>query len=257
MALKLAYYFRHSDRSESPETHDRICGILSDFRRAGRVVEAVVADQESAFPTEADRQRLLDTLRDFAMRHQVGLRRAFGSRREGFWYLPPHFLLVRDGDELREVFPCNVGGQDIDVLDFLERLARGEAWTTRSATWREGGRHRQLVDRLVNDPSGLEPGLVLQGLNVPVSQGFGERGLIDVVFRRADGGYLLVEVKGKPEELDKAIGQILRHRRLFAAQNRLSEGQVAMAIACAFIPAEARQICEAIGIRCLELSFAA
>jgi hypothetical protein len=86
-----------------------------------------------------------------------------------------------------------------------------------------------------------------------VTRGFGERGLIDAVFQKVDGGYLLVEVKGKPEELDKAVGQILRHRTLFVAQNGLEEERVEVAIACPFIPAEAQEVCQSIGIRCLEL----
>ncbi|MFQ5853212.1 MAG: HTH domain-containing protein [Candidatus Binatia bacterium] len=249
--MKIIYYF--DGGLVEGAIHENVCRILRELQECARVTDIVIADHREAFAAESERQKLLEDLSDFSMRRQVGLARVFGSRRHGFWYLPPQFLLVYEGDGLREVFPCKVGGRDIEILDFLKHFASGEAWTTRSSAWREGGRHRELVDRLSSDPSSLELGLTLKGLNVPVSRGFGERGLIDAVFQKADGGYLLVEVKGKPEELDKAVGQILRHRQLFAAQNSLDERRVDVAIACPFIPADARKVCEGVGIRWLEL----
>jgi len=249
--MNLAYYYEGSLVESA--IYEKVCQLVGGLRAAGRIGEFRIADHREVFVAQEERRKLLDELREFSMRHHVGLARVFGSNSRGFCYLPPQFLLVYEGHDLREVFPCRVGGQDVEVLDFLEPYASGEAWTTRSAVWRESGCHRKLVDLLVADPSGLGPGLTLKGVNVPVSRGFGERGIIDAVFRKADGGYLLVEVKVKPEELDKAVGQILRHRRLFVAQNGIEEARVDVVIACPFIPVEARKVCESVGIGCLEL----
>jgi hypothetical protein len=49
---------------------------------------------------------------------------------------------------------------------------------------------------------------------------------VDLVFADRDGHILLLEVKVGPDELDKAIGQILRHRYLYAQQNHISESSI-------------------------------
>jgi len=76
---------------------------------------------------------------------------------------------------------------------------------------------------------------------------------LNLVFIGGDGTYLLVEVKVKPEEIDKAIGQILRHRSLFASQNFLQPEKIRTAIACPFIPSQSRKICEEVQIQCFEI----
>jgi hypothetical protein len=59
-----------------------------------------------------------------------------------------------------------------------------------------------------------------------VSQDLGEERFIDLLFEDRDGRPLLVEVKCGPAELDKAIGQILRHRYLFAQQNGIAKDRI-------------------------------
>jgi hypothetical protein len=51
-----------------------------------------------------------------------------------------------------------------------------------------------------------------------------------------DGRYLIVEVKVKASELDEGIGQLGRHRRLFAEMNHLEPGCIRRLLACPDIP---------------------
>jgi RecB family endonuclease NucS len=163
-------------------------------------------------------------------------------------------MFVYEESELREVFPCEIEGTHVDVLGFLERVVRGEAWTVHGAVRRrERGKHKELVDHIVKNPDVLEPGLRLYDSNVHVSHEFGEVGYVDLVFIGRDGTYLLVEVKVKPEEIDKAIGQILRHRLLFASQNFLQPEKIRIAIACPVVPSQSRKICEGVQIQCFEI----
>ena len=64
---------------------------------------------------------------------------------------------------------------------------------------------------------------------------------------------MLVEVKVGPNELDKAIGQIMRHRNLFARQNQVDQTSIRMGIACPSIPAHYRSICAEVGITSFEI----
>jgi len=228
--------------------------ILSDLELSSRISGSTILQRQDAFPTNEAEKEILERLRDFSLRHHVKLSRVFGSNRYGFSYLPPEFMFVYEDGELREVFPCEIEGTYVDVLEFLERIVRGEAWTVHSAVRRkERGKHMELVDQIAKDPDVLEPGLKLCGRNVHVSREFGEVGYVDLVFMDRDGTYLLVEVKVKPEEIDKAIGQILRHRLLFASQNLLQPEKIRMAIVCPFVPSQSRKICEEVGIQCFEV----
>lgn len=118
----------------------------------------------------------------------------------------------------------------------------------------EGKRHKVLVAQIVANPDILEPGLVLKGQNVLVSQDFGEQGFIDLLFEDRKARWLLVEVKSGPDELDKAIGQVLRHRHLFARQNGLSKDTIRIAVCSPFVPAHSRSICEESGIQWFEVT---
>ena len=139
--------------------------------------------------------------------------------------------------------------------DFLEHLAKGEAWTPQRRRTDAGhGRHREIVSALVANPAKLEPGLTLVGSEVAVSADFAERGSIDLVFKDRRGSYLLVEVKVRANEIDKAIGQVMRHRALFASQNFLDPPVVRVAVACPDVPGQSRRVCEATGITCFVLS---
>jgi RecB family endonuclease NucS len=132
-------------------------------------------------------------------------------------------------------------------------LLQGEAWTIISSSRREKGKHKSLMDQIVHNPDILEEGLTLLGTNVLVSRDFGERGYIDLVFHDRNKCYVLAEVKVGADEIDQAIGQIMRHKKLFEDQNSLEPHVVRMAIACPLISKPHRQICESLGIRCLEL----
>lgn len=225
--------------------------MLSRLQAAGRIGAFTVEDADIAFATEEVKQALFDKLREFALRHKVGLARTFGSIKHSFCYLPSQFLLVSDGDDLREVFPCRMGDSQVEPLEFLDRVERGQPWTVRSGAGMEGKKHKILVTKILERP--LEPGLTLHGQNVQASQDFGELGFIDLVFEDRHGRTLLVEVKVEADELDKAIAQILRHRYLFARQNNMEESSIRIGIACPFIPESCRAICARVSIDCFEI----
>ncbi len=253
--MQIAYYYQNSamDTPESAARHQEICNLLSRLRSEGYITDYVIQDAEVAFPTEA-RGKLFNQLRDFALQHKVRLARAFGSQRYGFCYLPQQFLLVSEDDQLREVFPCAIGrGGQVEPLEFLTEISRGRSWTTRSVGGMEGRKHKSLVAQILGNPGMLEPGLIVRGRNVQVSQDFGELGFVDLAFEDCQGRPLLVEVKVGPNELDKAIGQIMRHRYLFARQNRMDEASIRIGIACRSIPMYWRSICASTGIACFEV----
>lgn len=253
--MQVAYYYQESllTTPEGNAQHQQICDLLSQLHATGRFAKCIIREAEAEFPTEQARQALFAQLREFAARHKVALARTFGSRRHGFCYLPAQFLLVREDNALREVFPCQIG-DEVQPLEYLRQIAANRPWTTRSAKGMEGKKHAALVAQIVAKPNVLEPGLTLRGKNVQVSRNFGELGFVDLVFNDRDGAPLLVEVKVEPHELDKAIGQILRHRKLFATQNRIPEPSIRTGIACPYIPSQYRSLCQSVGITCFELS---
>lgn len=254
IAMKLSLHYLYDREGCDQARHQEILALLSSLQGAGRITEVLVQDHQKAFPTEEVRARFFDQLREFGTRHKVRLGRLFGSNRHRFWWLPREVLLVHEGPRLSEVFPCEVEGNVIEPLDFLRLFNKGQAWTVRSARGRsEGGRHKELVEWICKDPDRLAPGLRLLGSNVHVSREFGESGYIDLVFEKTEGSYLLVEVKVKPDEIDKAIGQVMRHRELFAAQNALDKSRIAIAVACPFVPAHIRMVCFSAGIACFQL----
>ena len=133
------------------------------------------------------------------------------------------------------------------------RVERGEPWTMRSGAGMEGKKHKALITQILAQPDLLEPRLTYRGKDVQVSQDFGELGFVDLMFEDRDGRTLLVEVKVKADELDKAIGQIQRHRYLFARQNNKEEASIRIGIACPFIPESCCAICSKSGIACFEI----
>ena len=60
---------------------------------------------------------------------------------DGFCYLPQQFLLVSEGDKLKEVFPCRIGDSHVEPLENLERVERGRPWTSRSRAGMAGKKH--------------------------------------------------------------------------------------------------------------------
>ena len=194
MAMLMAYetmnirYF-HRPSLLTPEhdpVHRRICELLDQLRATGMNCTTENADEQ--FPDSATQAAFLEQidLRGFAMRRKAGLSQTFGSRRAGFWWLPPQFVLVFERDELVQVFPCRIGQEDVTPLHYLEHIAAGKPWTYRSGKGMEGRKHKLLVDRLKADSAIIERGLTLQGSDVQVSQGI-EVGFIDLVFEDSNG----------------------------------------------------------------------
>lgn len=256
--MKITYHYDSEllDKPDWRDRHERALQLLHDLSASGKLAEFTAHEHRVAFQTAGDRQQLMTTLRDFSLRHHVGLAHVFGSQRRSFWYLPPQFILVFDEGGLSEVFPCRIGREEVDVLVFLSKAAKGEPWTIRAVASKAGTPHKSLVSQLVRNPDKIEKGLRLEGTNIQVSRDFGELGYIDLVFRDAQGRYLLMELKVKPEELDKAIGQIARHRHLFATQNRIDKANIRAGIASRFIPFQYRAICRELGIEYFELASA-
>jgi len=253
--LQIHYYYR-PELLRTPEEvnrHQQICERLVALKANNRVADFKIEETDKAFPNPERQQRLFEQLRDFASRHKVGLSRTFGSNRAGFWYMPAQFILVFKEDMLTEVFPCRIGGEEVGVHEFLQRLDSGKPWTTRSSAGMEGKKHKELIAKILENPDVLETGLALQGKNVQVSRDFGELGYVDLAFVDRSGRTLLVEVKLGPGELDKALGQILRHRYLFASQNGLQESSIRVGIACPHMPVHYRSICESNGISWFEV----
>jgi len=254
--VRIQYYYRKKSLQATEEIHRHqgVCDSLGALKAKGHIADFKIQETDTAFPNSEIQRKLFEQLRDFATRHKVGLSRIFGSNRAGFWYMPAQFILVLKENTLAEVFPCRIGDEEVGIAEYLERLDSGKPWTTRSSGGMEGKKHKALITQILNNSDVLETGLAIQGRNVQVSRDFGELGYVDLVFTDRSSRTLLVEVKVGPEELDKAVGQILRHRYLFASQNGLQEPAVRVGIACPYVPAQYRSICESNGISWFELA---
>lgn len=253
--MRLEYLYRPSLLTESDRkaSHDKIQAALATLeQRASWLPQQ--QDVEHRYPTHEAQRSLIEKLklREFAMRRKVSLGRVFGSRKSHFSWLPPQVLLVYDGERLAEVFPCRIGDQEIDPLEFLECTISGTPWTSRSGGGMEGKTHKLLVARILQNSGLLEAGLAFHGRDVQVSQD-GEVGYIDLVFQTADDRPLLVEVKVGADELAKAIGQILWHRQLFATQNKIARDRVRVAVCCQYVPPHFKAVCAQSGIECFEI----
>ena len=254
--IHIQYYYRKRllQATEEVNRHQGVCDSLVALKAKGRIADFKIQETDTAFPNPETQQTLFEQLRDFANRHKVGLSRIFGSNRAGFWYMPGQFILVFKDDTLAEVFPCRIGDDEVGVAEYLERLDGGKPWTTRSSGSMEGKKHNTLIAQILNNSDVLEPGLAIQGKNVQVSRDFGELSYVDLVFTDRSGRTLLVEVKVGSDELDKAVGQILRHRYLFTNQNGVQESAVRVGIACPYVPVQYRRICESNRISWFELA---
>ncbi len=254
--MDLQYYYdkkRISDQ-EVAEKHKKILFLLDDLKRLLKISGFDLYETNNTFSEEQVRKEFLNRLRDFGMRHHVSLRRIFGSRKYGFTYLPSQFLIVMNGKELKEVFPCEISGVEKGITEFLESLKQGTPWTNHNVLISRKSKHEIIAEKIVQNPGMLEGGLHFEGRNVQVSQDFGELGYIDLIFKDRENKYLLVEVKVKPEEIDKATGQILRHRKLFTRQNSIPVESVRLAVACPYIPQHQKETCEEVGIKCFEIA---
>ena len=72
-------------------------------------------------------------------------------------------------------------------------------------------------------------------------------------FLDSAGRFLIVEVKVKQEELDKAVGQLRRHARLYVETFHIAAACLRLAVACPdILPARIAEFAE-IGITCFPL----
>ena len=114
------YYFRRErlgdDRGE--RAHARIVGDLTRAKAGGLLCDFRVLEHAAAFPTEADERSALKRLREFAMVKKVGLGRRFGSNGTHFGWFPARALLVSVGNELRNVFPCELENRYVNPRIF-------------------------------------------------------------------------------------------------------------------------------------------
>jgi Holliday junction resolvase-like predicted endonuclease len=250
------YYFREERlRDEGGErTYARLVGDLTAARAGGLLCDFRVLEHAEAFPAQADESAVLKRLREFSMVKKIGLGRRFGSNKNHFSWFPSHALLVSVGSELRNVFPCELENRYVEPEDFLESLLKRESWAVGGVERRKRvRRHDRLADHLAANPNLLEPGLTFRGAEILVSSMSGEGGSIDLLFHDSGGRFLIVEVKVKPEELDKAVGQLRRHARLYVETFHIEAARLRLAVACPdILPARIAEFAE-IGITCFPL----
>jgi hypothetical protein len=250
------YYFRTERLSGDggERVHARLVGDLTAAKTGGLLCDFRVIERGEAFPTQADEGAMLKRLREFSMVKKIGLGRQFGSNKYHFRFFPAHALLVSVGSELRNVFPCELENGYVEPKDFLESLLKREPWALGGVERRKRvKRHDRLADHLAANPDLLEPGLTFRGAEIPVSSISGEGGSIDLLFLDSAGLSLIVEVKVKQEELDKAVGQLRRHKRLYAETFHIEAARIRLAVACPdILPARIAEFAE-IGITCFPL----
>ena len=250
------YYFRRERLSDDggERTHARLVEDLTAAKAGGLLCDFRVIEHAEAFPTPADESAVLKRLREFAMVKKVGLGRQFGSNKYHFSLFPSHALLVSVGSELRNVFPCELENGYVEPKYFLESLLKREPWAVGGVERRKRvKRHDRIADHLAANPDLLEPGLTFRGAEIPVSSMSGEGGSIDLLFLDSAGRFLIVEVKVKQEELDKAVGQLRRHKRLYVETFHIEAARLRLAVACPdILPARIAE-CAEIGITCFPL----
>jgi nitroreductase len=250
------YHFHRKRLSDDGEerTHSRIVRDLMEAKAGGLLCDFRVMEHAEAFPTPADEAAVLKRLREFATVKKIGLGRQFGSNKNHFCWFPSHALLVNVGSELRNVFPCELENGYVEPEDFLESLLKREPWAVGGVERRKRvKRHDRIADHLAANPDMLEPGLTFRGAEVAVSSTSGEGGSIDLLFLDSAGRFLIVEVKVKQEELDKAVGQLRRHARLYAETFHMESARLRLAVACPdILPARIAEFAE-IGITCFPL----
>ena len=245
--IEYHYNDEYVDKAEHKLIHAKVLGILPRLRDAGKIFDFKVLEHKEAFPNEEARKHFLEKLADFAPVRHVGLARVFGSRRYGFSYLPIQFIVVYENSDLKEVFPCRIGKNQVEIIEYLEAVEKGRPWT-KGVQSKKDGAHEKIVEGIIAHPSELERGLSFVNRDVQVGQNISDMGFIDIVLQDSKGSYLLVEVKPQPAEVDEAIGKILRHRKLFADQNNLQDKSIRVGIACPQFSDSHKKICQAIGI---------
>lgn len=254
--LDASYYYKPEwlKDAQSQSAHARCIELLSQVRQRGLISSYLALTVNEWFATYAEERIVLDKLREFATRRGIGLGRLFGSNKNHFAWFPSRSLIISKHEQWLEVLPCELEGGYVEPEDFLVALLEGTAWTLGShRRGKESSVHEQIVRHLAAHPETLEPGLSFAGRDVFVS-GEIERGYLDLLFRDSDGRFLIVEVKVKASELDKATGQLRRHRRLFAEMNHVDPVRVRLALACLDIPTTRKAEFEEAAISCFPVS---
>lgn len=260
VALHIEYFYRTEFLENNPgnqQERTEIVELLTKLRAAGKIQDYSMQDSDAVFPDKEAEQPLFNTLNEFTRIHRIGLGKTFGSNKHRFCNIPAHFVLVKDGDALTEVFPCKIHRKTVEPIEYLESLLDGKPWTKQSGRGMKGNVHEELVQEILSDTARLEPGLTFEGQDVQVSLGTAEAGYIDLYFTDRNGAPLLIEVKARwqNDELLKALGQILYYRDLFVQQNRIDRSSVRMAIVCPSIPKAFQATCRALAIECFEVAF--
>lgn len=142
------------------------------------------------------------------------------------------------GSELRNVFPCELENRCVEPEDGgVERRKRVK-------------RHDRLADHLGANPNLLELRLTFRGAEIAVSSMSGEGGSIDLLFIDRASRFLIVEVKVKQKELDKAVGKVCEA----VCRDVSCRGRApAFAVACPDILQARIAEFEEIGITCFSL----
>ncbi len=252
MIIHYHYDERYIDKENYKTSHEKILGILNQLKAKGKISDFKVVEHQQAFHTEQEKKAFLEKLADFSLIHHVGLARIFGSRKYGFSYLPIQFLVVYEDSNIREVFPCKIGQDQVEIMEFLEALDTGKSWTKAVPSKKEGV-HEKIVEAIVNNPGLIEADLTFVNRDVQVGTSISNLGFVDVAFKDTKDSYLLVEVKTQSSEVDEAIGKILRHRKLFANQNNLEEKRIRAGIVCPYFSESHKEICQEIGIELFEV----
>jgi hypothetical protein len=235
--IGIEYYHRPEwcQDTAGADAHARCIELLSELKARQLIDRYQARTAAESFSADAERD-LLRRLRHFASARGIRLGRRFGSNKHHFSWLPARFLIVSRAARWLAVFPCELESGYVMPEDYLESLLTGEPWTIGSRS-RNGAdtAHERIVKQLASQPDLLERGLRFEARDVFVSAG-DERGYIDLLFRDSEDRFLIVEVKVGPTELDKATGQVRRHRRLFAEMNSIDSARIRIALACPEIP---------------------
>ncbi len=252
MIIHYNYDERYIDKEPHKTSHEQILGLLNQLKAKAKIADFKVLEHQQAFDAEEEKKAFLEKLADFSLVHHVGLAHIFGSRKHGFCYLPIQFLVVYEDSDIREVFPCKIGEDRVEMTEFLGALDKGEAWTKGVPSKKEGA-HEKIVEAIISNPGLVEAGLTFVNRDMQVGHNVSDMGFIDVVFKDFNGTYLLVEVKAKSSEIDEAIGKILRHRKLFASQNSLQDSRIRAGIVSPYMSTSHKKICADIGIDSFEI----
>jgi hypothetical protein len=238
-ALRIVYGYKVAvlTNNDLERVHTRILDQLAEVKARAIIDSFEVREQREAYEREMEGAALLQQVRGLAMRSKIKVR--FGSRKYPYEWFPLQFLLVYQGGELCQAFPCMLEGGYVQPEDFLEHLVAGEAWTLGALRKSRGRDHDRIVEYLIANPDVLEPGLTFLGAEHPVSHASGETGFLDLLFRDRENRHLIVEVKVNASQVDEGIGKLGRHRRLFAGVNHIDPSRVRRLLACPYIP-EAR-----------------